>query len=111
LVPSAPVIRGLLPGAQGECMALSSIPQALSQFNANAAWYGSIAAAQLRLEAVEFLLTQRAQDLADQGSSLRRESLEPMAVELRRFLGAGPARAFGRSRELTAGFSGSGGVD
>jgi hypothetical protein len=82
---------------------LSTVAQALTQLNANAQWYGSISAAQLELQAVEFLLTQRAQDLADQGSSLRRESLQQLANELRRFLGAGPARAFGRSREVFGG--------
>lgn len=81
---------------------LTTIAQALTQFNANANWYLSMAAAQARLEAVEFLLTQRAQRAGDQGSELNFESLNDQAQVLRAFIGAGAPRAFGRSRRVAA---------
>jgi hypothetical protein len=89
-------------------MALSSISQALAQFNANAGWYTTQGSAALRLEAVEYLLTNRAQKMGDQGSELNYESLESQAQVLRQFVGAGAPRAFGRSRYAPARFGGAG---
>ncbi len=88
---------------------LTSVSAALTQFNANAAWYLSNASAQLRLEAVEYLMVNRAQKIEDQGSTLNYESLADQALVLRKFLGAGSPRAFGRSRRTGVAFR-SGGV-
>lgn len=89
-------------------MSLSTIDDALTQFNANANWYGSQASAALRLEAIEFLLINRAQRLDDAGSSINYESMGTMATELRKFLGAGAPRAFGRSRRVGPAYCGGG---
>ena len=85
-------------------MALATISDALTQFNANANWYGSQASAQLRLEAIEFLMVNRAQRMGDAGSQLDYESLAEQAQVLRKFLGAGAPRAFGRSRRTGVAF-------
>lgn len=91
-------------------MALSTVTQALAQFNASANWYSSTATAALRLEAVEFLLVNRAVKMTDEGSEIDFESLGTMATQLRAFLGAGTPRANGRSRRVGVSFSPSGGV-
>lgn len=91
-------------------MALSSITAAWAQFDANANWYQSTAAAQLRLEAVQYLIAHRAQTAGDSGSTLSYESLLAMQSDLQAFLGAGPPRAFGLSRVSYAGFAGRDGI-
>jgi hypothetical protein len=92
-------------------MALSSIAAALDQYNAACPWHTSQANALSALAAIQYLLLQRAQDISDQGSQLRRESLLTEKAALEKFLGSTTPRSFGRPRELTAGFCGSGGVD
>lgn len=82
-------------------MALASISDALAQYNANLSWQGSTSAAQSALEAIRYLLVNRAQRLDDQGSSLNFESLANEAKKLESFLGATAPRAFGRSRRVS----------
>jgi hypothetical protein len=88
-------------------MALASVTAAYTQFDANANWYASQTEAQLRLEAVEYLLAHRAEQTGDVGSSIKFESLQAMSVELRARVAN---RANGRSRLVRAAFCGSDGV-
>lgn len=83
-------------------MALSTIADALAQYNANLGWQTSRATAELALEAVRFLLVNRAQRMDDQGSSLNFESLADEKASIEKFLGATSSRAFGRRRTLTS---------
>lgn len=87
-------------------MALSSITDALTQYNANLSWQTSQSSAAAALEAVRFLLVNRAQQSGDQGSTLNYESLQKESEKLEKFLGATSPRAFGRSRRVTAAFGG-----
>lgn len=83
---------------------ITSKAQADAQFDANANWYDSDAAARLRLEAVEWMIVHRADHRQDQSASLSFESLQSMAETLRAQIGAGVPRANGRSRTSTAMF-------
>jgi hypothetical protein len=92
-------------------MALSSITDAINQYNANLAWNTDPAQAQLALQAVRYLLINRAQIMDDQGQKLSFESLRDEKAALEKFLGATSPRAFGRSRVNGARFCGRGGVE
>ena len=81
-------------------MALASIADALVQYNANLGWHQSLASAELALEAVRYLLVNRAQRVGDSGSTLDYASLESEKQALEKFLGATAPRAFGRSRRV-----------
>jgi hypothetical protein len=85
-------------------MALASIQAALDQYNANLSWQLSASAAQAALEAVRYLLMNRPQKQADQGSELNYESLAIESRKLETFLGVSAPRAFGRSRVNVARF-------
>lgn len=85
-------------------MALASIDDALAQYNANIPWYLSQAAAQACLEAVQYLLINRAQKQGDRGSEMNYESLAKEKTAIETFLGAAAPRAFGRSRINVARF-------
>jgi hypothetical protein len=87
-------------------MALATVTDALAQYNANLSWHTSQASAELALEAVRFLLVNRAQRMGDQGSTLDYESLKDQLNSLEKFLGATSPRAFGRSRRVRASFCG-----
>lgn len=89
-------------------MALSSISAALAQYNASIPWHVSQATATAALEAVQYLLVNRAQRAGDRGSELNYESLEKEKEALEKFLGATAPRAFGRSRLNPAIFRGRG---
>lgn len=90
-------------------MALASISDALAQYNANLSWQNSLASAQLALEAIRFLLVNRAEKMADQGSTIDFASLNTEKAALEKFLGATSPRAFGRKRTLRAEFCDRGG--
>jgi len=87
-------------------MSLATISDAITQYNANLGWNTSQASAQLALEAVQFLLINRAQKLDDRGSAINFESLQTEKAALEKFLGATAPRSFGRSRTCHASFSG-----
>jgi hypothetical protein len=91
-------------------MPLSSITDALAQYNANIPWFGSQAAATAALEAIQFLLINRAQRMGDHGQDLNYESLNTEKAALEKFLGATAPRAFGRSRVNRARFGGTAGI-
>jgi hypothetical protein len=81
---------------------------ALAQYNANLSWQSSEASATAALEAVRFLLLNRAQVQADMGSSLNYASLESEKAALEKFLGATAPRAFGRSRRVGVSYTEAG---
>ena len=86
-------------------MALSTISDALTQFNANPpSTWGTPAAAAACLDAIYFLLANRAQGMGDAGSNLSYASLEGMRTTLETRLGAKAPRANGRSRRVGAAF-------
>ena len=85
-------------------MALSSVQAALNQYNANAQWHLSQASATLALEAVRYLLINRAQKGGSQGDELSFESLTNEKAALEKFLGATAPRSFGRRRIVSASF-------
>lgn len=85
-------------------VAISSVADALAQYNANLGWQASQSSASLALEAVRFLLVNRAQRLDDQGSTLNFESLASEKTALEKFLGATIPRAFSRRRRVNADF-------
>jgi hypothetical protein len=88
-------------------MALASIPAAYAQFDASAAWYSNTATAQLRLEAVEYLIAHRPEKSDSQGSGYSLESLQAMRKDLTTFIGIAP-RAQGRSRRIGVSMAPSG---
>lgn len=91
-------------------MSLSSVSDALAQYNANLSWQTSQASAMLALEAIRFLLANRPQRMDDQGSSINYESLQTQATKLETFLGATAPRTFGRSRRVSVIPSEMGGI-
>ena len=91
-------------------MALGSITDALTQYNANLGWHQSPASAELALEAIRYLLVNRAKTMDDQGQKIDFESLTTEKAALEKFLGATNPRAFGRSRRNIASFGRGGGI-
>jgi hypothetical protein len=89
-------------------MALATVADALAQYNANVDWHSSRSSADLALQAIRFLLVNRAQRQEDVGSTLNYESLEQEKVALEQFLGATSSRAFGRRRRVGVSFRPSG---
>lgn len=85
-------------------MALACIDDALTQYNANIPWSGSIGAARSCLEAVQYLLINRVQSINDKNIEARYESLLDEKHALEKFLGATSPRSFGRSRRNIATF-------
>lgn len=85
-------------------MALATVTDALAQYNANSDW-PSPGNASLALQAIRFLIVNRAQMLEDQGSRMNFEQLEKEKAALEKYTGATTPRANGRSRRVTAGFS------
>lgn len=90
---------------------LASIPAALAQYNANIPWHTSQAAATAALEAIQYLLINRAQKMGDHGSEINYESLTSVKNDIQQFLGATAPRAFGRSRTNTARFCGRSSIE
>lgn len=64
----------------------STINEALDQFNENLVWEGNGTKANLALEAVRFLLINRAQSYSIQGRSISRESLLEAEEKLSKFV-------------------------
>jgi hypothetical protein len=91
-------------------MALASIEAALDQYNANIPWSASQAAATLALQALQYLMVNRAQKQGSRGSELNYESLASEKAAIEKFLGSTTPRAFGRSRRNAARFCGGGGI-
>lgn len=87
-------------------MALATISDALTQFNANLGWHLSRPSAELALEAIRFLLVNRPQRLEDAGSTLDFEALAAQATKIETFLGATAPRSFGRGRRNAIRFTG-----
>jgi len=87
---------------------MTTIAEALTQYNANLSWHASQASATLALEAIRFLLVNRPVSVGDQGGSMSNESLAAQAEKIERFLGASSPRAFGRSRRVGVAFSDGG---
>ena len=81
-------------------MALVTVQDAVTQYNANLGWQTSQASAELALEAVRFLLINRAQSVSAPGRSVNWSAIESEKALLEKFLGATGPRAFGRSRVL-----------
>jgi len=84
----------------------TSVADALAQYNANLSWQTSIASATAALEAVRYLLINRAQKFDDRGQQMMFESLNTEKTALETFLGAKTPRAFGRSRTVRQRFAG-----
>lgn len=91
-------------------MPLATITDALTQYNANPPSTWNSGGAALCLDAVYFLLANRATRMDDQGSTLNYDTLESVKKTLETKLGTSAPRANGRSRRVTAGYSGSDGV-
>lgn len=91
-------------------MAIASIEDAYTQYNANLSWQNSRSSADLALQAIRYLVANRAKMTADQGSQIDFESLGGEKIKLEAFLGVGSPRAFGRKRTLNARFSSDTGV-
>ena len=89
---------------------ITDIPSALLQYTNNLAWEGSTATAQAALQAVRYLLVNRAQAMNHQQTNLNYESLESEKKKLEVFLGIGSPRAFGRSRRVGMAFGDTGGL-
>ena len=68
-------------------MALASITAALAQYNANALWHESTVKANLALEAVRYLIVNRAQSSGHAGTSLNYEMLQDEAKRIEKYLG------------------------
>ena len=79
-------------------MALTDIASALAQYTASLPWQASQAAAESALDAVRFLLVNRAQHLGDSGFAMSYETLKAEKESLEKFLGVTGPRSFGRSR-------------
>lgn len=67
----------------------STAAQAIAQYNDNLRWWDSQAKAQNLLEAVLWLLANRAQVMADRGATLNYSSLEKLREQLERKTGVG----------------------
>ena len=89
-------------------MAFASIANALAQYNSNLGWGSppSISSAQAALQAVQYLLVNRATRTDDRGQSINYASLESEKKALENFLGSTVPRGLGRSREVRHGFAG-----
>jgi hypothetical protein len=85
-------------------MSIASVSDALAQYNANLDWHTSQSKATNALSAIRYLLVNRAQKMADQGTEVDYEGLQAESVKLERFLGASAPRAFGRKRRVGIGF-------
>ena len=85
-------------------MAISDIPSALAQYNANLDWQNNPASADLALQAIRYLFVNRAQRVGDVGSIFDYESLKSEKEALEKFLGATP-RSNGRFRRVAATFN------
>lgn len=92
-------------------MALSTVADALAQYNANLSWHTNQASAELALEAVRYLLVNRAIRKSSQGDQIDYASLESEKTALEKFLGASSPRSFGRSRVNTARFAGRSSIE
>ncbi len=91
-------------------MALASITEALTQYNANLNWQDSTASARLALEAIRYLMVNRGKLLQDEGSRVDFDSLAGESAKLEKFLGATAPRANGRRRTVGAVFPATPGV-
>lgn len=86
---------------------ITSVSAALTQYATaceGAGWQASIAAAQQALEAIRYLLANRAREMGDQGSTINFDSLESEKKAIEQFLGGTSPRAFGRTRRVRAAF-------
>ena len=68
-------------------MAIASIAAALAQYNANALWHESTVKANLALEAVRYLIVNRAQSSGHAGTNLNYEMLQDEAKRIEKYLG------------------------
>ena len=68
-------------------MALTSITAALAQYNTNALWHESAVKANLALEAVRYLIVNRAQSSGHAGTNLNDEILQDEAKRIEKYLG------------------------
>jgi hypothetical protein len=68
-------------------MALTSITAALAQYNTNALWHESTVKANLALEAVRYLIVNRAQSSGHAGTNLNYEMLQDEAKRIEKYLG------------------------
>jgi hypothetical protein len=90
-------------------MALATVAEALAQYNANPpSTWTTDAAAGAALDAIYFLLANRATRLEDMSTSINFESLESVKTTLETRLGTMAPRANGRSRRVLAAFQESG---
>lgn len=96
--------------ANTEGVAITDIDSALAQYNANLSWQTSQASAQAALEAIRFLLVNRANKMENRGHSLNYESLVTEKEAIEKFLGVTTPRAFGRSRRVGVVFTNGGGI-
>ena len=92
-------------------MAITDVTSALAQYNANppSTWSDPAAAAAC-LDAVYWLLGNRAKVLADQGTTVNFEGFEGIRATLETRLGTKAPRANGRSRRVGAAFANDGGI-
>ena len=68
-------------------MALTTITAALTQYNENALWHESSVKALLALEALRFLLVNRAQQSGHAGTNLNYEALAEEVKKIEGYLG------------------------
>lgn len=68
-------------------MALASITAALAQWNENALWHESTTKAGLALEALRYLIVNRAQSSGHAGTNLNYEMLQDEAKKIEKYLG------------------------
>ena len=68
-------------------MALASITAALTQWNENALWHESTTKAGLALEALRYLIVNRAQSSGHAGTNLNYEMLQDEAKKIEKYLG------------------------
>ena len=68
-------------------MALASITAALTQWNANALWHESTTKAGLALEALRYLIVNRAQSSGHAGTNLNYEMLQEEVKKIEKYLG------------------------
>ena len=66
----------------------STLSDALAQYNDNLSWDGDAAKAAAALEAIRWLLINRASSIATEGESANYESLKSEKERLERYLGA-----------------------
>lgn len=90
-------------------MAITDITSALAQYQASLPWQGDPVKAQQALDAIRYLLVNRAQHLGDTANPISYESLVSEKQSLERFLGVTTPRAFGRRRRNGVSFQ-TGGI-